>query len=196
MSDIVLLTIIITTAFILLLLILYGIIQWESPEKRAGRIGEKLITNLIQDVLTNDDFLLTNVPITINEQETELDNLIINSRGIFIIEVKNYRGTLYGSEDDYEWTKIKVTEAGNTYQSTVKNPIKQVKRQVYLLSQYLKEQGIHLWIDGYVFLVGDNSPVKSPYVLHSRNEIDLAIHEGSDKKINGVTKKRLVRLLS
>ncbi len=196
MSDIVLVTIIITSATILLLLILYGIIQRESPEKRAGRIGEELVTSLIQDVLTNDDILLTNVPITINEQETELDNLIINSKGIFIIEVKNYRGKLYGNEDDYEWTKVKVTEAGNAYQTAVKNPIKQVKRQVYLLSQYLKEQKFHLWIDGYVFLVSNNSPVKSSYVLHSRKEIDMTIHGSPDKKIDGVTKERLFRLLS
>ena len=181
---------------ILMFLILYGIIPpGESPERRAGRIGEEMISHLIQDILTDDDFLLNNVRIEIDGNETELDNIIVNSYGIFIIEVKNYKGKLYGKEDDYEWTKIKVSEAGNSYQDNVKNPVKQVKRQVYILSRYLKDHGFHIWIDGYVFLVRGNSPINSPYILHSKKEIDQTIHRSSKLKIDRATRSKLIKVL-
>ena len=34
--------------------------------------------------------MLTNIKISFEEREAELDNVVINNRGVFIIEVKNY----------------------------------------------------------------------------------------------------------
>ncbi len=113
-----------------------------SPEKQAGRYGEKVATALIKEVLRDGDILLNNIPVSVDGSRTELDNVIINSYGIFIIEVKNYSGKLHGEEDDKEWLKIKITPGGNTYSKIVKNPIGQVKRQEYILSKYLKQHGI------------------------------------------------------
>ena len=46
---------------------------------------------------------------------------------MFIFEVKNYKGQLYGNEDDYNWEKYKDDGYGNTFVKEVKNPVKQVK---------------------------------------------------------------------
>lgn len=62
--------------------------------------------------------------------------MVINRYGVFIIEVKNYKGELVGNGDDYEWKKYKTTGAGNTYEKTVKNPIRQVKRQIHMPNCY------------------------------------------------------------
>ena len=180
---------------LLLYVILRRISERESPEKVAGRIGEKLVNNLIRDILNEDDHLMTNVSIKANGQKTEIDSLIINSFGIYIIEVKNYYGALYGDEDDYEWTRIKVTNAGYSYVSQVRNPIRQVDRQVYILSQFLKQQGFHIWIEGFVFFVKDNSPVDSPRILHDENEISKTIHPGLKPQIDADTKQRLINML-
>lgn len=181
---------------ILLYVILRRISERESPEKVAGRIGEKLVNNLIRDILNDDDHLMANVSIKANGQKAEIDSLIINSFGIFIIEVKNYNGVLYGDEEDHEWTRIKVTNAGYSYVSQVKNPIRQVDRQVYILSQFLKQQGFHIWIEGFVFFVRDNSPVDSPRILHDEEEIDKTIHHGPKLQIDEDTKHRLIKCLS
>ncbi len=150
-----------------------------SPEKQAGRYGEKVATALIKEVLRDGDILLNNIPVSVDGSRTELDNVIINSYGIFIIEVKNYSGKLHGEEDDKEWLKIKITPGGNTYSKIVKNPIGQVKRQEYILSKYLKQHGIREWVKGYVFFIEMNSPVRSDYVLDTRRDIDRAIHTPS-----------------
>lgn len=189
------LLVILAFGVLLLYVLLRRISERESPEKVAGRIGEKYANNLIRDILNDDDYLMTNVRIRANGQEAEIDSLIINSYGIFIIEVKNYNGALYGGEDDHEWSRIKVTSAGYSYVSEVRNPIRQVNRQVYILSQFLKQQGFRIWIEGFVFLVRDNSPVDSPRILHDEEEIDETIHRGPKLRIDADTKQRLIKVL-
>ncbi len=169
---------------------------FESGKKRAGRQGEQFAAQLIRGVLNEKDVLLNNVSISFGDKPAELDNVIINNRGVFVIEVKNYSGTLYGNEDDYDWIKTKCTDAGNIYQEPVKNPIKQVKRQVYILSSFLKLYGINVWVEGYAFLVGRNSPVRSKYVLDSINGINDAIHLGTNNNLTKSQKDRILELLS
>ena len=159
-------------------------IHVETPEKQAGRMGERIATAVISEVLREDDTLLTNVPVIYNGKQTELDNVIINSNGVFIIEVKNLRGVLSGDEESFDWIQTKSSSAGEFYQKKVKNPIGQVKRQIYILSKYLKKRGIDVWIEGYVFFVERNSPIKNDYVLETRKDIDRAIHRGATQKLS------------
>ena len=194
-----LLTGIVITAVVILLAFLLALVSKggtdESEARRAGRRGEHFASHLISEVLDDRDILLTNVKLSYDGKRTELDNVIINNRGVFIIEVKNYSGMLVGEEDDFEWVKNKVTDAGNIYQKTVKNPIPQVKRQIYILSGRLKQRKINVWVEGYVFFVERNSPVRSDYVLDTRRDIDRVIHHGTDNNLSNAEKKRIVDAL-
>ena len=167
-------------------------INIEDPVERAGRRGEEIATDIISRVLTDDDILLTNVRISFEGSRSEVDNLIINSHGVFIIEAKNYVGELVGGLDDYEWKKYKITPGGDIYCKTVKNPIKQVKRQIYILSHILRQHKLDVWVDGYVILLEKNSPVDDNMILESLSDIDKAIHgigsnRLSDREIDIIT---------
>lgn len=181
--------------FLLILLIVLASRNIEPGYRRAGRRGEEYVSDLIRDILNEDDILLNNVSISADDKEAELDNVIINKNGIFVIEVKNYSGILVGDEDDYEWVKKKISSGGELYIKDVKNPIKQVKRQVYVLSQYLKDNKINVWIDGYVFLVERNSPVSSEYVLESEGDIEEVIHRPGKKPLSEKTVIKITNLL-
>ena len=172
-----------------------GRVRFESPEKRAGRQGEKLASIVIRETFDEDDVLLSNVEVHAGGKEAEMDSVVVNEHGVFIIEVKNYHGQLFGSEDDYEWIKNKTTQGGNTYQHPVKNPIRQVKRQIYVLSRFLKAHGVRVWVEGYVFFIEMNSPVESPYVLKTRKDIDRVIHSDSKKGIDDATRERIINEL-
>lgn len=148
----------------------------EPGNRREGRRGEIAATNVIKSVIREGDLLFTNVEVSFENKPAELDNVVINKFGVFIIEVKNYKGRLYGSEDDYEWIKYKADGYGNTFQKRVKNPIKQVKRQVYILAKHLDYYGSRVWVEGYALLMQGNSPVHNKYVLSSIDDIDRAIH--------------------
>lgn len=170
---------------------------FETAERRVGRIGEHKATHIISSVLREDDRLFTNVQINYADKPAELDNVIVNKFGVFIIEVKNYNGRLVGNEDDYEWVKYHTTDAGNTYSKTVKNPIKQVKRQIYVLAKFLGYYGsVRVWIEGYALLLHGNSPVVSEYVLSSIQDIDRAVHTPNRNHLTQGHIEEIIKLLS
>lgn len=169
---------------------------FESPQRRAGRRGEKFASDMIKSVLREGDHYFRNVTFSFDNRPAELDNVIVNTYGVFIIEVKNYEGYLVGSADDYEWKKIHTTPAGNTYVKAVKNPIKQVRRQIYLLAHYLDAYGTRVWVEGYALLLHANSPFESAYVLSNEQDIDKAIHTPGRNKLSQSTVDAIIRILS
>ena len=168
----------------------------EPPHRAAGRRGERAATMRIKSVLREDDYLFTNVSISFDGRPAELDNVIVNKYGVFIIEVKNYSGNLFGDEDDYEWTKVHISEAGNPYVKIVKNPIRQVKRETYILAKYLDYYGVSVWVEGYAMILGTNSLVDSKYILPSVADIDRAIHTIAKKRLNASTIQAILNILN
>lgn len=168
---------------------------FESASRRAGRYGEEIAAEIIRRVLKEDDCLLTNIGITYDGRQAEMDCIVVNRFGVFVFEVKNYSGQLMGDEDDYEWQKIKITDAGNMYAKQVKNPIRQLKRQVYLLAHYFQAHRIRVWVDGYVILLHQNSPVDSRYVISSLSDIDRAVHTEGKNHLRSKEIEQIVTLL-
>ena len=163
--------------------------------KRAGNRGEAIAEGAIKSVLREKDRYFRNVKIEYEGKPAELDNVIVNEYGVFIIEVKNYNGYIVGKEDDYEWRKFKTTYAGNTYGKPVKNPIKQVKRQIYILAHHLERSGIKVWVRGYTILLNGNSPVESDYVLKSVDDINRVIHTPDRRTLDAGTVEKITGLL-
>ena len=158
----------------------------EAPEKRAGRRGEHIATEIIKGVLREGDYLFTNISVSYDGKRTELDNVVVNKYGVFIFEVKNYK-------DHYNWEKYKDDGYGNTFVKEVKNPVKQVKRQIYILAKYL--EGYNVWVEGYVILIRSNSPVQSTYILQSVEDIDRAIHTFKRNHLSRDTVESIKRML-
>ena len=170
--------------------------NYVPPDKRAGDNGEKIVAAAIRRVMRDGDELFTNVTVSYEDKVTELDNIVVNRRGVFIFEVKNYSGELVGGEDDYEWEKYHTSTGGNTYLKMVKNPIKQVKRQTYILAKYLESYGVPVWVDGYAVLLGSDAPTDSGTILYSAEDIDRVMHKGKNSKLTVKTTEAVCALLS
>lgn len=162
----------------------------EQERRLAGKRGEEVVTAEIERVMRKDDYLFTNVKISFKGKRTECDNIIVNNFGVFIIEAKNYSGSLSGNENDDEWAECKYDDYGDILEEkNVKNPIRQVKRQIYILSEYLKNNGLRAWIEGYAILIDNNSPVNSKYII-SLDDINRVIHtQGKNKLTNEQVEK-------
>ena len=177
---------IIAAAVIVAALVIVLLIRRKAPWERAGRRGERRAVRQIERILNADDALLNNIEF--EHPRAEFDNIIINKRGVFIIEVKAYVGELSGRETDETWLKVKTTKAGNTYEERIKNPITQVKREIEILGRVLKEP-----VKGYVYFVNENAPFKSRYVVQSMRELSRLIHSGEKRletaEIRGIIKK-------
>ena len=191
---------IIAISIILLIVIILVLVNWPqrkergfTPEKLAGIVGEVIAGNYIKEILRKGDHLFRNVPIEYNGEKTELDYMILNKNGVFIIEVKNLSGKLYGREDDLTWEKHKTTESGNVYEKTIDNPIRQVKREERIFGQYLRSEGIRVWVEGYVFFVENNSSVKSPYILRTNQDISRVIHRETNTALKEEVMQKILQ---
>lgn len=134
----------------------------ESERERAGKVAEKQAYNYIVQVKTEDDIILNNVEFVYNNQRCEIDYVVINRYGVFIMEVKHYSGYIDGDSNSRVWSKAKVTSYGNTYVKQFNSPLKQLNWHVDSLAKYLRENGIHVWVKGYsMILNNEHSQVDS-----------------------------------
>jgi len=63
---------------------------------------------------------------------TQIDHLLVSPHGVFIVETKNIKGWIFGSESQSKWTQ---SLYGKKY--SFQNPLRQTFRQQKILSEYL-----------------------------------------------------------
>ncbi|WP_270380616.1 nuclease-related domain-containing protein [Faecalibacillus intestinalis] len=185
--------VIIFFVIILFIILLLSLSNGEDQKRIAGKEGELQAKKILNHYLNENDLLLNNVNISIHGRNTELDYVVINNNGIFIFEVKNFSGKLVGNEDDQYWNKYKISRGNKEYIKEIRNPIKQLKREIYLLKEYLKYYGVDLWIEGYVLFVNMNSPVESEYTVNDKSEIDDILHLRRNQVL---TKNQIEKIIS
>jgi len=77
-----------------------------GPSSERGRVAEKHFAQMLGSLLPNDTFLLENIRLPYARSKTgerELDVILVSPKGIWIVEIKNYRGRLGVSSKEY-WT--------------------------------------------------------------------------------------------
>jgi len=79
---------------------------------------------------------------------TQIDHLLVSPYGLFIVETKNKKGWIFGSENRAKWTQVLYS---NKY--SFQNPIRQTFRQKKILCEFLdiEESVVHT----IVYFVGD-----------------------------------------
>ena len=80
---------------------------------------------------------------------TQVDHILVSPFGLFIVETKNLKGWIYGSESQPKWTQVVYK---NKY--SFQNPLKQTYRQKKVLSKFLDVEESH--IETVVCFVGDS----------------------------------------
>lgn len=68
-----------------------------------------------------------------NTETTEIDVLAVSSKGIYVFEMKNFSGYIYGSEKDVHWTQVLNRRTKNSFY----NPLKQNYAHVKAVQNYL-----------------------------------------------------------
>lgn len=77
---------------------------------------------------------LHNIYIPYRGKTSEIDVLLVHTKGIFVIESKNYSGWIFGSEEQRYWTQCLQNKQKNRFY----NPIMQNKTHINALSKYLE----------------------------------------------------------
>ncbi|RPF53367.1 nuclease-related domain-containing protein [Aquisalibacillus elongatus] len=127
---------------------------------RSGIKGEKH-TKKVLNSLSEYFKTFNSVQISIEEGRTEIDQVVVGKDCIFIIEVKNHKGRIEGHEAEHSWTQHKIGRKGTPYKSKMKNPLKQVKRQTFILARYLKKHNVNVWVEEIVYFSNPNAKVNA-----------------------------------
>ena len=107
---------------LIIILIIIGVVTCKcyfNSAKYKGRVGEKIVTNILSK-LPNEYFQFDDVYLELNGRSVQIDHVVISKYGVFVIETKNYKGWIYGSETATYWTKNMFGEKFMFY-----NPLKQ-----------------------------------------------------------------------
>ena len=109
-----------------------------DDKQYTGRVGELLSARDLKllSLVLSDGKVIRNVYVpTSNGHTTEIDVLYVTSRGIFVIESKNFSGWIFGNEADRYWTQsLKGGEKNRFY-----NPVLQNRGHIKWLREYLGE---------------------------------------------------------
>ena len=105
---------------------------YDFESNMTGKFGE-FLTNKISYQLPGYFKILNNLLLPIGSYKTELDTVIIHSKGFFVLESKNYGGWIFGKEDSQHWTQS--FPNGDKY--TFYNPVKQNNTHCAALSNIL-----------------------------------------------------------
>lgn len=99
-------------------------------DRGKGYYGEYLVFCELYKHLSGMGKLLMNINIpTENNKTTEIDLLLIHETGIYVFEMKHYKGTIYGRDTDAFWTQFFRT----TKNAHFKNPILQNRYHINAL---------------------------------------------------------------
>lgn len=128
-------------------------------ERGKGYYGEYLVfCELYKKMVGNGKILMNlNIP-TENGGTTEIDLLLIHETGIYVFEIKHYKGTIYGDDKGAIWTQYFRTVKNNTF----KNPILQNEYHIKAIKRLFP-----------------NIPVKSVIVFTSC-ECDVRVQNSND----------------
>lgn len=97
-----------------------------------GWSGEKAVSALLATLPSEKYCVVNNVMLKTKEGTCQIDHIVVSIYGIFVIETKNYKGWIIGTEYANQWTK---SMYGKKY--SFRNPIKQNYGHVKTLEDYL-----------------------------------------------------------
>lgn len=126
-------------------------------------IGETIIRIVIGRNTVNQKqqkYVINNLVLEITPCKTsQVDHVVINPNGVFVIETKNYSGRIYGNESQLNWTQVlNYGKVKNHFYS----PIKQNQTHVYAIQEIIKQDvPIYTVV---VFVKGNIQYIQSPNV--------------------------------
>ena len=117
----------------LILIVFLYILKLIIP-KYKGQLGEKIAKKELEKL--NKDYLILNDIMVYSDNKThQIDHIVISKFGIFVIEMKNYGGKIFGKENDKIWTQ-KIGRKTNK----LNNPIIQNNGHILALKDITKEK--------------------------------------------------------
>ena len=143
----------------LIFIIAFFVLRKEYEILQSGVRGEESTLKILRK-LPKEYTVLTN-PVIHNRGVTmELDFVVVGKNGVFIVESKNYRGTVLGKTSKPYWKQIKYGKNNKTHEKEVSNPAKQSFRQKQRLIELFRDLRISANIYPVLYFVDIRTELK------------------------------------
>lgn len=120
-----------------------GIRPRSRSETRSENRGEALVRDSLVDYCKKNNAHVLNC-VTLNLEDgstTQIDHILISTKGIFVIETKHYRGWIFGNPKVKTWAQILYKNKYN-FQNPLHQNYKHVKAVQFILD-FIESQFIH-----------------------------------------------------
>ena len=160
------------TPFIIILIILIAVFaviiivknQYNSPYNKGER-GEEQVDSILRHCALPSDKVICNIILKNpnGNSTSQIDNLLISQRGIFVIETKNYSGRIYGNDSQQYWTQVlNYGKVKNRHYSPVKQNTVHVNTIKYILNSNYPIYNVVVFVQGNISYIDS----KFVYDLH------------------------------
>ncbi len=155
-----------------------------------GYLGERRVSVILSFLPSDKYKIINDLLIEVNGKTIQIDHIVISVYGIFVIETKNYKGWITGSDNSEYWTK---NIFGNKYKFY--NPIRQNKAHILALS---KQLGLSLnkLIPIIVFSEDAELKINTAHNVIYTNQINRVIKEYSEIKFSETDIQKLYDKIS
>lgn len=123
---------------ILICTLLVLLVAFARSPRGRGIIGELRVRLMLGKTKPGEQYVINDLMLKVGDGKTsQIDHIVINPNGVFVIETKNYSGRIYGSEEQLEWTQV--LRYGKV-KHKLYNPVRQNRTHIYRLSKFLSKK--------------------------------------------------------
>lgn len=103
--------------------------QSKEEQRSKGNIGESLVSKKLKSYLINEQVMgtvINNVTLSVDDGTTQIDHILICTKGVFVIETKHYSGWIYGDAKQKQWLQV-VSKKRSKFQNPIHQNYKHIK---------------------------------------------------------------------
>lgn len=164
----------------------------EDLARIKGQHGEAIVRDiLLQACRERTGHVLSNVTLSWQGRTTQIDHILINPSGIFVLEVKHRSGEIIAPWNHPTWTQV-TTKGHYEFQ----NPLMQNATHCRAVDSVVHHAGVNLWSHNCVVLTGDATLIpQAPYGVLSVNGLRLALRAPRPTMLTPATMRTCVKLI-
>lgn len=134
--------------------------RYRTLTDRRGDEGERYIRSVLGETVMGERYIAHDFIFEKDYLLTQIDHIVVNTYGIFVIETKNMVGYIYGDDDKDKWTQVCDDGTVRVFES----PVKQNEKHVNIIKSVLGDTPIYSIV---VFAQDNIEDIRSDYVVAS-----------------------------
>lgn len=170
-------------------LILFVVATWLNTPKGKGWVGETLVRIKIGKTKEGKRYILNNYIVLDEGKSSQIDHIVINRNGVFVIETKNYSGRIYGNENQQQWSQVL---AYGKVKNKLYNPLKQNATHIYRVSKILEDK---VKIKSLIVFVQNNTNYITANNVIKINQLKRALNRGNVTQLTAEQMKSIYETL-